>query len=86
MFPHVVATLDGEALVFAVDGGVELVEQDSVHVGADQFVPFRPPDHLDHVPAGASEHAFQFLDDLAVTANRSVESLEVAVDDPDEVP
>ena len=43
------------------------------------------PHDLDDVPAGAPEHAFEFLDDLAVAAHRAVEALEVAVDDPGEV-
>src|SRR5206468_10341015 len=46
---------------------------------------FRSPDHLDHVPAGAAELAFELLDDLAVAAHRAVEALQVAVDDEDQV-
>src|SRR5204863_1151766 len=40
---------------------------------------------LDHIPASAAEHAFQLLDDLAVAAHRSVEPLQIAVDDEDQV-
>ena len=50
-----------------------------------QLVPARAPDHLDDVPAGAAEVAFELLDDLAVAAHRAVEALQVAVDDEDEV-
>ncbi len=45
----------------------------------------RAPDDLDHVPAGAAEDALELLDDLAVAAHRAVESLQVAVDDEDQV-
>ena len=45
----------------------------------------RAPDDLDDVPAGAAEHAFELLDDLAVAAHRAVEALQVAVDDEDQV-
>ena len=38
-----------------------------------------------HVPAGAAEGRFQFLDDLAVAAHRAVQALQVAVDDEDQV-
>ena len=79
------AGLDGKALVFAVDGGVELVEQDAVDVPVDQLVPLGAPDDLDDVPAGATEHPLEFLDDLTVATYRPVEALQVAVDDPDEV-
>jgi hypothetical protein len=43
------------------------------------------PQQLDHVPAGAAEFAFQFLDDLAVAAHRAVQALQVAVDHEDQV-
>ena len=43
------------------------------------------PDHFDHVPAGAAEGGFQFLDHLAVAAHRTVQALQVAVDDEDQV-
>ena len=51
----------------------------------EQRIPQAAPDHLDDVPAGAAEHAFQFLDDLAVAAHRAVEALQVAVDHEDQV-
>src|SRR3546814_8854478 len=37
------------------------------------------------VPAGATEVAFQLLDDLAVAAHRAVQALQVAVDDEHQV-
>ena len=79
------AVLDGVALELAVDGRVHLVEQRAVLVLGEQVVPLRTPDHLDHVPAGATEGGLEFLDDLAVAADRPVEALQVAVDDEDEV-
>jgi hypothetical protein len=45
----------------------------------------RPQIDLDDVPAGAAEVRLQLLDDLAVAADRTVELLQVAVDDPGEV-
>ena len=79
------AVFDRVALELAVDGRVHLVEQHAVFVLGEQVVPLRTPDHLDHVPAGATEGGFEFLDDLAVAADRSVESLQVAVDDEHEI-
>src|SRR5260370_18291234 len=40
--------------------------------------------HLDDVPSGAAEGRFEFGNDVAVAANRSVEPLQVAVDDRSE--
>jgi hypothetical protein len=51
----------------------------------EQRIPVVAPDHLDHVPAGAAEEPFELLDDLAVAANRTVEPLQVAVDDEDQI-
>src|SRR5206468_422774 len=50
-----------------------------------QRIPVPAPDHLDDVPAGTTEIRLQLLDDLAVTADRSVQALQVAVDDEREV-
>ncbi|MNS31962.1 hypothetical protein D3C72_640320 [compost metagenome] len=50
-----------------------------------QRIPVAAPDQLDHVPARTAEVAFQFLDDLAVAAHRTVQALQVAVDDEDQV-
>ena len=79
------AALDAVALELAVDGRVHLVEQHAVLVLGEELVPLRTPDDLDHVPAGAAERRFEFLDDLAVAAHRAVEALQVAVDDEHEV-
>ena len=51
----------------------------------EQLIPCRAPHDLDDVPSGPAEHALEFLDDLAVAANRAVETLQVAVDDPVEI-
>ena len=44
-----------------------------------------PHTHLDDVPTRPPEGAFEFLDDLAVASNQSVQALQVAVDHEDEV-
>ena len=76
---------DAELLELAVQRLVHLLHEHAVHVAGEQVVPLASPDDLDHVPAGAAEHRFQFLDDLAVPADRSVQPLEVAVDDERQV-
>jgi hypothetical protein len=72
-------------LVVAVDRVHHHLAQDLVLVAREQRVPVAAPDQLDDVPARAAELAFELLDDLAVTAHRAVQALQVAVDDEDQV-
>ncbi len=85
MLADVGAGLDRQLLVLAVERGVHAVEQHPVDVLGEQRVPARAPDHLDDVPAGTAEDGFELLDDLAVAAHRTVEPLQVAVHDEDQV-
>src|SRR5438132_2297471 len=85
MLAHVGAILALEVLILAVDALFHALEQDAGLVLGEQLVPARPPHDLDDVPAGAAEDALQLLDDLAVATHRAVETLQVAVDDEDEV-
>ncbi len=85
VLPDVGTGLDGQLLVLAVDRRVHAVEQDAVDVLGQQRVPPRAPDHLDDVPARPAEHRLELLDDLPVAADGTVEALQVAVDDEDEV-
>ena len=81
----VAAGHDGVFLILAVDHLAHAADQQAVGVAGQQRVPVRAPDHLDHVPARAAEGPFQFLDDLAVAADRAVQPLQVAIDDEDQV-
>ena len=72
-------------LVVAVRGGVHQIDQGAVAVLGQQRVPLAAPDDLDDVPTGTSEPGFEFLDDLAVAADRAVKALQVAVDDEGQV-
>ncbi len=79
------AVFDDVALVFAVDDFAHALDEHAFAVAREQVVPVRAPQHLDDVPAGAAEDRFELLDDLAVAAHRTVEPLQVAVDDEDQV-
>src|ERR1700737_4497826 len=85
MLAHIGAVLALEVLVLAVDALFHPLEQQALLVFCEQLVPAGTPHHLDDIPAGAAEYALEFLDDLAVAAHRSVEPLQVAVDDEDQV-
>jgi hypothetical protein len=79
------AILGAKRLILAIDRGSEAAKQRVLGIAGKQCIPLRPPQHLDDVPAGAAEGAFQFLDDLAVAAHGTVEALQVAVDDEGQV-
>ena len=83
--PEVSAALDEIFLILAVRDLAHALDQDSITIVADEVVPVAAPDDLDHVPAGAAENRFQFLNDLAVAAHRSIQALQVAVDHKDQV-
>jgi hypothetical protein len=72
-------------LVVAVGGAVHEVAKRALVVFGEQVIPLTTPNDFDDVPAGATEEAFEFLNDLAVTAYGAVEALQVAVDDEVEV-
>ncbi|EBA08345.1 hypothetical protein SSE37_16073 [Sagittula stellata E-37] len=85
MLADVGAVLRLEGLVVAVDGLVHQLAQLAGGVLFEQFVPATAPEQLDHVPAGTAEVALKFLNDLGVAAHRTVEPLQVAVHDEDQV-
>ena len=72
-------------LVLPVDRLLHPAHQQAVLVGLQERIPAVAPDHLDHVPPGAAEDRLQDLDDLPVPVHRTVEALQVAVDDEHEV-
>src|SRR4030095_14864205 len=69
------AVLRLERLVFAVDAFHHPAHEDALLVAREQRVPAGAPDYLDHVPSGAAELRFEFLDDLAVAAHPNVQAL-----------
>ncbi len=85
VLPEVSAALDEIFLVLAVADLAHALDQQAVAIVLDEAVPIAAPDDFDDIPAGAAEDGFQFLNDLAVAAHRAVETLQVAVDDEDQI-
>ena len=85
MFADIRTVFGFISLVVAVQTFVHAVFQCVVGVACQQCVPAAAPNHFQYIPAGTAEIAFQFLDDFAVTANRAVQTLQVAVDDENQV-
>ena len=59
---NVFAALGLVALVFAVNGLFHALQQKAGLVAGKQLVPIGAPHQLDHVPAGAAEGGFQFVE------------------------
>ena len=67
-------------LILTIHALFHTAAQQALVIFFKQGIPQTPPDHLDHIPAGTTEHAFQFLNDLAVTPYRAIQTLQVTVD------
>ncbi len=78
-------TLGLVGLEVAIDALFHALEQEAGVVALEEGIPVRTPDNLDDVPAGAAEVAFELVDDALVAAHGTVEALQIAVDDEDEV-
>src|SRR5688572_5934362 len=85
MLSNVLARLDGVLLILAVNDLAHALDQQAIVILLEQAVPLSTPDHLDDIPSGAAEDRFELLNDLTVAANRTVEPLQIAVDDEDQV-
>ena len=85
MLAQVGARLDGVLLILPVDDLAHPLGEQALVVDRQQRIPVASPQHLDDVPPGAAEDRFELLDDLPVAAHRTVETLEIAVDDEDQV-
>ena len=85
MFAHVRAVFGFVSLVVAVQTFFHAFAQDTVFVFCQEAVPTATPNDFDNIPACAGKVAFQFLDDFAVTADRTVQTLQVTVDDENKV-
>ncbi len=85
ILPEVGAALDKVFLILAVGDLAHALDQQPIAIVADEAIPIAAPDDFDHVPASAAENGFQFLDNLAVAPHRTVQTLQVAVHDEDQI-
>src|SRR5260370_10122406 len=85
MLAHVRAGLDDKLLVFAVDKLAHALDEQAFRVALKNGIPLAAPQDLDNVPARAAEGGLEFLNDLAVAEDGTVEALPVAVHDGDRI-
>ena len=72
-------------LILAVDSFHHDPLQNTVLVAGQQIIPVSAPDDFDHIPASAAEIGFEFLNDFAVATHRAIQTLQITVDDENEV-
>src|SRR5262245_34960445 len=85
MSTSITAWLDGVFLVITINSFLHPFQQKTGLVRRQELVPVRPPNHFNDIPASPLENSFKFLDNFAVATNRSIEALQVAVNDPNQV-
>ena len=80
MLADVGARLDGVLLVLAIHYFIHPVDKVFVRVLRQQGIVIAAPDDFENIPPSAPEDGLKLLDDFAVSANRPIEPLQVAVD------
>src|ERR1051325_2518045 len=85
MLAEVVARFSGIFLPLSINRLAHAFDQESFTIASEQSIPIGAPDYFDHIPSGAAENGFEFLDDIAIAANWPIEPLQIAVNDEDQV-
>src|SRR5258708_24687639 len=85
MLPDVRPGFDEEFLVFTVDELAHALDEQAFGVALKDGIPLAAPENLDDVPARAAEGGLEFLNNLSVAAHRTIEALQVAVHDENEI-
>src|SRR5436305_6939725 len=85
VLPEVGSALHKILLILPIADLAQPPNQQAIAVVLNERIPICAPYHLDDVPAGSSENRFEFLDDFAVAAYRSIQPLQIAVDHKDQV-
>ena len=85
MFAHIRAIVGLESLVVAVHGFHHDASQCAVFVAGNQGVPVATPNQFEHIPTRTTEFTLELLDDLAVATHWPVQTLQIAVDDKNQV-
>ena len=85
MFADIVAMGNDVFLILPVDNFHHAGGEQSPFILLQQRIPVVSPDHFDDIPTGSAERPFEFLDDLSVPSNRSIQSLQVAIDHENQV-
>ncbi len=72
-------------LVLPIDHFTHSLDEFTVFVRVEQRIPVGTPDHFDHIPARATKGCLEFLNNFPVAAYGTVQSLEIAVYDKNQI-
>jgi hypothetical protein len=76
---YVSAGFDNVLLVLSINDLFHPLDENIVMILCKERVPIAPPYNLYDIPSCAAKDGFEFLYDLAISAHRPVQSLEVAI-------
>lgn len=85
MLAEICAGFSAILLVLAVHDLAHALHEKPIGVFFEQGIPIAAPQNFDDVPSSAAKNRFQLLNNLAVASHRPIESLQIAVDDEDQV-
>src|SRR5256885_6119617 len=85
VLPEVSSALNKIFLILPVCDLAHPPDKQSVAIVLDEHVPIPTPDHLDYIPARSAENCLQLLNNLSIPADRSIQPLQIAVHDEDEI-
>ena len=75
----------GEGLHLSVHRVGKGASQRLLGIPSKQAVPVAAPNEFDHIPSCTAKEFFQFVNDASVAANRTIQTLKVAIDHPYQV-
>ena len=85
MLANVGAIIGFEGLEVAVQRVHHDLAQGPVFVAGQELVPLAAPQQLNDVPTRPAKFTFEFLNNLAVTTDGTIQTLQIAVDDKNQV-
>ena len=85
MFPNIGPTGNLIFLIFTIDDFHHPFCEKTLVIFFNEKIPVITPENFDDIPTGTTKNSFKFLDDFTISADRSIESLQVAIDDKGEV-
>ena len=85
MFAVEWAVIGRKGLQLTINGAVERIDEFAGRIARKQRIPIRAPQELDDVPASAGKQRLELVNDMTIAAHRAIQSLQVAVNDEDQI-
>src|SRR3989304_2074169 len=82
---YILTSFDDVLLVLPINVFFHHFNQNAIVVLGKQWVPIVPPYNLDDIPSSATKNGFEFLDNFAIPTYWPVKSLQIAIDDENQI-